>query len=222
MAESMISLPASFLSSRRSRPVWYSAMAWRVGPGDFDMTFGLGTLRCLAGFFAGVSVNLLWRACRSRIDAMRPMLGMAEIPVVLLAFGFVAVAGGNHLSFAAPFVFGALVFCFAAEAGIVSRCMNNAAFRLIGDLSYSIYMTALLVALMFGRGVVAVAGRLGHDIAYETKAVGETFEVFGFRVEGGEVTCARVFGGRAGHHHWRYFALERIGARKRVPKGEVA
>jgi len=48
-----------------------------------------------------------------------------------------------------------------------------------------------------------------------------TFEVFGFRVEQGAIACARVFGGAAGRHHWRYFRLERIGARKRTPKEEA-
>ena len=156
------------------------AVGWRNGHGDFDMTFGLGTLRCVAGFFAGVSVNLLWRASRDRAQTHRGLFGAAEIPVVLLAFGFVAYAGGTPASFAAPFVFGALVYCFAAEAGPMSRAMNNAPFRLLGDLSYSIYMTALLIALVGGRAIVAVAGRLGYEIAHETQAAGETHEVFGF------------------------------------------
>ena len=179
------------LASRKLMPVFAGALvlgalalAWRWSPGDFDMIFGLGTLRCVAGFFAGVAVNLFWRSCREAVAAIRPALGAAEIPVVLLAFGFVAYAGGTPASFAAPFVFGALVFCFAAEAGPVSRLMDCAPFRLVGDLSYSIYMTALLIALVFGRGIVAVAGRLGYDIAHETRAIGETFEVFGFATPG--------------------------------------
>ena len=209
------------IPGRRAMPVIAAALvlgalalAFKFGPGDFDMIFGLGTLRCVAGFFAGVGVNLLWRASRSRTAAYRPALGMAEIPMVLFAFGFVALAGGNLWSFGAPIVFGALVFVFAAEAGPASRAMDTKVFRLLGDLSYSIYMTALLIALVFGRGIVAVAGRFGADIAYETKAVGETFEVFGFATPGVNDLLALVYLGlvvAVSYVTWRF--IERPGRR---------
>jgi peptidoglycan/LPS O-acetylase OafA/YrhL len=147
---------------------------------DLDVTFWLGTLRCFGGFFAGVIVNLLWRRAAPRREALARTLGWCEAPVVILAFAFVALAGGWALSFAAPVVFGCLVFVFAAEAGVVSRAMRTRPFLLLGDLSYSIYMTALLIALVVGRAIVTIARRAGFDIAHTTPVSGETFEVFGF------------------------------------------
>ena len=159
-------------------------LIWRFGPGHLDITFAPGTLRCMAGFFAGVLVNLGWRAGQPSLASMRNSLGLAEIPMVIAVFAFVWFAGNQPLSLAAPFVFGAMVFVFAAEAGIVSRLMSGRAFRFVGELSYSIYMVALFVSLVSGRVLVALAGRLGLNVSREIEVLGENWEVFSFATPG--------------------------------------
>jgi peptidoglycan/LPS O-acetylase OafA/YrhL len=84
---------------------------------------------------------------------------------------FVWASGRGSLGFAAPIVFGLGVFVFAFERGAISRVLTAAPFRLMGELSYSIYMTAFFIALAFNirgsafaeRYAEVVRGRIDHD-----------------------------------------------------------
>jgi peptidoglycan/LPS O-acetylase OafA/YrhL len=151
---------------------------WIYGPGHLDITFAAGTVRCMAGFFAGVLVCLAWRRLRPRLPELRGAMGAAEIPALAFAGAFIWLAGETSASLAAPFVFGAFVFIFTAEAGPVSRLMGGKAFRLIGELSYSIYMTALFLALVSGRLVMVAIAKTGIGVTREISVAGETWEVF--------------------------------------------
>ncbi len=86
-----------------------------------------------------------------------------EVGSVGLALAFVSV-GNGLLSLAAPFVFGALILVFAFQGGVLSALLSGKIGQLLGELSYSIYMTALLVSIPFNRIPVAVAERMGMDI----------------------------------------------------------
>ncbi len=114
-------------------------------PTGMDVTFRFGLARCLAGFFTGVLVHALWLASK---DKMRAVMGSAmELGALALCFAFVWFAGREALSFAAPLVFAVMVYIFAFEGGIVSKNMQSRPFHALGEWSYSIYMTALAVAL---------------------------------------------------------------------------
>jgi peptidoglycan/LPS O-acetylase OafA/YrhL len=86
-----------------------------------------------------------------------------EAAVVAVACAFMAYAGDSRWTFLAPFVFGAMVFVFAAEQGWVSRILQQRAFVALGTLSYSIYMTHPAVYMWLHRGYRFIAPRLGID-----------------------------------------------------------
>ena len=54
--------------------------------------------------------------------------------------GFLAVSGETVVSLAAPLVFGAAVWVFAAEGGAISRAQKSAPGLKLGAWSYSIYL----------------------------------------------------------------------------------
>lgn len=135
-------------------------------PSAMDTTFEYGFPRCLAGFFAGVLACMLWQE-RLRDWSAGRVLGTAlEVGSVALALIFVSYGGKGLASLAAPFVFAGLILVFAFQAGALSAALSGGVGRTLGDLSYSIYMTALLVSIPFNRIPVALAGKMGVDITH--------------------------------------------------------
>jgi peptidoglycan/LPS O-acetylase OafA/YrhL len=151
------------LAGRRAVPVVAGILAlaslavvagWSTN--GMDVTADYGIFRCIAGFFAGLLVHRLWGATRTlRFGVLATPV---ELGAVALAVAFVSLAGTGPASFAAPLVFAAVVWVFAFEAGAVSRLLMGRLPQALGAWSYSIYMTALLVAYGFTK-VVAAAGR---------------------------------------------------------------
>jgi peptidoglycan/LPS O-acetylase OafA/YrhL len=116
---------------------------------DYD----LGLFRCIAGFFTGHLVFRLMRAHPARAPR-RPLLREAAALAAVAAF--VMFAGRTPLEFAAPLVFGAVVWVFALEQGAVSRVLKATPFTRLGLWSYSIYMVhSLLISLVHRAATVA-------------------------------------------------------------------
>jgi peptidoglycan/LPS O-acetylase OafA/YrhL len=153
-----------------------------------DTTFDFGFARCLAGFFSGVLVHALWQRTKdagntwfSKVWSSKAWVnraGVVELLVVGVAFAFVALAGRSTLSLFAPLVFAVMVYVFAFEQGPVSRMLCGAAGQLVGRLSYSIYMTALLISLVFNKGIIALYAKAGHSIAREATVNGHVQTVY--------------------------------------------
>ena len=95
-------------------------------------TFGLA--RGAAGFFTGYLVQRLWRMRPSRAGTW------GEVAMAAAVVGFLAVSGETVVSLAAPLVFGAAVWVFAAEGGAISRALKSAPGLKLGAWSYSIYL----------------------------------------------------------------------------------
>ncbi len=123
-----------------------------VSTNGMDVTFDYGFLRCLAGFFTGVLVLLIWRKLKMRIALPAPTA--VEAAAVALAVAFVTVADRSWLSFAAPFVFAPVVLVFAFQKGAISRALVTRPMQAIGEWSYAIYMTAYFIALFFNLKLV--------------------------------------------------------------------
>jgi peptidoglycan/LPS O-acetylase OafA/YrhL len=139
------------------------ALAFVVASSEsgMDVTFHFGLGRCIAGFFVGTLAYLGWLRWK---DACRlPVAGFTAVEVfsVVLALAFVWVAGHGALSFVAPLVFALVVVVFAFEGGALSRWLMARPFQILGKLSYSIYMTALLVAMILARAFMVVNSRIG-------------------------------------------------------------
>ena len=148
------------------------AVVGAFSPKGMDTTFDFGFARCLAGFFAGVLTYYVWLTW-FRSKSISPLLGtILEIGAIIAALFFVSWAGRTLFSLAAPFVFAALVLVFALQSGWISALLSGKLGHLLGDLSYSIYMTALLVSLPFNRVPVLAADRAGLNIAREHVGAG--------------------------------------------------
>lgn len=130
-------------------------------PTAMDTTFEYGFARCLAGFFAGVITFAVWRWLRATFVPDVATATALECATVAVAVVFVAVSGRTAWALLAPVVFSTLVLAFAYEKGRVSRLLTTKVGLLLGELSYSIYMTALLVSLVFNKAPVLIAGKFG-------------------------------------------------------------
>ena len=100
---------------------------------DLHITFEGGFLRCVFGFAMGVMTY----------HAFRRFGGIGgtgwEVALLSVTIVYVSVAE-NALTFAAPFVFSAMIFVFASQRGMVSRVLEVNVFQMLGLFSYSIYM----------------------------------------------------------------------------------
>jgi len=121
-------------------------------------------LRCLFGFFLGYLTHWLFRArfsAASGAAANSWWPWVTEGAAVIAIVGFVSAVGDGIATLAAPLVFAAAIYVFAHEAGPVSLLLKSKPVRRLGDWSYSIYMTHLLVItvlLELCRGFEKMAG----------------------------------------------------------------
>ncbi len=139
LASALISIGAALLLVMQSKRL-------------MDVSFDLGFVRCLYGFFLGVVGHRFCRAWRTTHAAFGTTVEAAS---VALGFGFVAVAHDNRLAFLSPLVFLLVIFVFAWSDGRVARLLQTRPFVNLGLWSYSIYMTHLFLL-----GVVSMASKL--------------------------------------------------------------
>ncbi|MDB5509598.1 MAG: acyltransferase 3 [Hyphomicrobiales bacterium] len=137
------------------------AIVVSVSHSGMDVTFAYGIFRCIAGFFVGGVTYLAFIRWSARWTASAGRSTWIETVCVCLAIAFVWFAGRGPVSFAAPLVFAGLVFIFAHERGAVSRLLKGRAPQFLGELSYSIYMVALFVAMVAQKAITIVDGRVG-------------------------------------------------------------
>lgn len=155
---------------------WRKRIEWRVfgvlaasslgalviwSEADLATTYRLGFIRCLFGFSLGV---LVWLAHKRRQLSGSTLV---EAAVVALVGLYVALVAEGPLTYLAPPAFAIAVFVFADEGGAISKLLRSRPFRLVGLLSYSIYMLHhfalaryfdLLGAIGRWSGVALVAG----------------------------------------------------------------
>jgi peptidoglycan/LPS O-acetylase OafA/YrhL len=105
-------------------------------------------LRCLFGFSVG---HLAYRLFEARASSCSPAWAafwwpcLAEGSAVLGIAAFVSEAGNGAATVTAPFAFAAAIYVFAQDSGPISRLLRSAPARHLGDWSYSIYMTHMLI-----------------------------------------------------------------------------
>lgn len=116
-----------------------------------DVTYDYGALRCLFGFSVGHLTHRLFSA-RATICPQRWAAfwwpSVAEGAAVLGMVGFVSGVGDGAATMAGPLVFAGAIYVFAHEGGPISRLISSKPARCLGDWSYSIYMTHVLVTIV--------------------------------------------------------------------------
>ena len=119
---------------------------------------GGGLFRCIFGFSFGVLTYLGYRyrlpVRKKKDNAVAASL--IEVAGVTVCLALVSVAGAGPWSLACPAFFSILLLIFAAEEGVVSHMLLSAPMRLIGVLSYSIYMVHEFILARFVNLVAAL------------------------------------------------------------------
>jgi peptidoglycan/LPS O-acetylase OafA/YrhL len=105
----------------------------------FDVYVEFGVLRCLSAFCVGA---VAWNLQRN----MRwPWRGSHEVTVALLAMAIVGASNEATVLLLGPYLCGGLVLVFHRDAGPLTRMLRWTPFRILGPLSYSIYMIHFLL-----------------------------------------------------------------------------
>jgi peptidoglycan/LPS O-acetylase OafA/YrhL len=120
----------------------------RYSPHFMDATYDFGLVRCLYGFSAGVLTQALLAGKIDSGPKSREALWtwtIAEFAVIGAVILFVSAAALHAGGLLAPLLFAFAVALFAHEGGYVSRLMKTRPLLLLGAVSYSIYLTHILV-----------------------------------------------------------------------------
>ena len=143
-------------------------------------------LRSIFGFSVGVMVFALWQKFNTYYMDER-LAFVVEVFCVLFVFIFVTAVAQSKYSLFAPFVFAAVVFVFAAEAGPISSLLKQRIFVNLGTLSYSVY----LIHLFVGRMLVGAANNIetlsGHQLISRVPHEGEIIDVLGLNFAQGNM-----------------------------------
>lgn len=108
---------------------------------NLEVTHDLGALRAMYGFFSGALACYFYGQVLTKRRMTVALATLLETLVFGTAIVFLLVANVSLLSYAAPFVFSAVVIVFAHESGIVSRILRTPPFLFFGRISFSIYLT---------------------------------------------------------------------------------
>lgn len=108
-----------------------------------DSSHDLALYRCLFGFFSGVLLYQVYlfldgQEWDKRINIV--WFSVLEVFALIVCVGFVSLSGVFEVEKYAPVFFAVIVFPFLFGHGIVSTLLRYRVFRLLGKLSYAIYM----------------------------------------------------------------------------------
>jgi peptidoglycan/LPS O-acetylase OafA/YrhL len=123
-----------------------------------DTSNRMGFVRCVLGFSLGVLVKAAFDRLRFGGG------GNAELITLAAVITYVSLVPPGPLTFLAPPLFAVMVFIFAREAGAVSRLLHLPVFRLLGQLSYSIYMIHLFALARYFEITGPLGQRLPADL----------------------------------------------------------
>lgn len=134
-----------------------------VDGNGLDRTFDMALERCLYGFALGMLAHMLHRTGRY-VPTTRNTATLLEAAAVICTVTLVSIATQGRIDLLFPPVFAMVVYVFAGDRGAVSGMLSGRTFKLLGALSYSIYMTHVLIIGRF----VGIAGAIGDRIGIET------------------------------------------------------
>lgn len=117
-----------------------------------------GLFRCMYGFFVGY---VLYRIVIAYGSPLRntASASLAELGSVVAVVAFVSICADTPSRMFAPFVFAVAIWVFAAERGVFSRLLQCRPLVIVGLLSYSIYMSHMMI-ITAGNNALHVAIRL--------------------------------------------------------------
>ena len=120
-------------------------------------------LHAICGFFAGVLVHGAFEGT-GRPNWPRALGTTFEVAAVFFVIAFIASFGRPETTPWATPIFAVAIYVFAAERGALSALLRTSPFQLIGQLSYSIYLTHFVVITSALAGVRLIGETIGLDI----------------------------------------------------------
>ena len=145
-----------------------AAVLWSSGHPNMNITYDLGLIRCIMGFGIGALCSRIQQRRGAKPFAAAASATAGELIMLAVTVVFVVQAGDNRLSFLAPVIFAAVVLIFAQEAGAASRLLRTRPFRLLGRLSYSIYMVHFFVLIVLANAIRSVEPLIGIPLTTMT------------------------------------------------------
>jgi len=120
---------------------------------NMDITYDYAFFRCIAGFFTGVLAAQAYRVFKPKVDTVKAagntgMITVLEAGLLVGSTLFVIYCGGKLQFFVAPVLFLFMVV-FAFDGGAISRFMSGRVFRYLAKISYSVYMTHVIISIAF-------------------------------------------------------------------------
>jgi peptidoglycan/LPS O-acetylase OafA/YrhL len=103
--------------------------------GTLDITFDLGAIRCLCGFFLGAIISRL---------AAAPFPGVLAGAAMLATVTAIATQSGSNEFLVIP-AFGLLIFSLRDDRSSIARAIRFWPLAFLGKISYSIYMVHYIV-----------------------------------------------------------------------------
>jgi len=132
-------------------------------PHNLDSTFDYGFLRGLAGFMTGMVLYIFYQSRRINNVFKKDILSLVCCLAVISAMHF-GINDGLYIP-----LFALLILAFASNNGYVTKLCNNRVLQYLGDISYSIYMTQLII-LFFVPAIINASGITIPKIADKTFA----------------------------------------------------
>jgi len=120
---------------------------------SMDITYDYAFLRCVAGFFMGMIAAKAYDWLKPKAETLKAKnqslpFSILEALTLTASTLFIIYCGGKGQFFVAPFL---LIFMvvFAFDGGIISRFMSAKPFRYLAKISYSTYMTHVIISIAF-------------------------------------------------------------------------
>lgn len=154
--------------------VMYALLFAFDGDRHMDITYDLGFIRCLAGFYLGSGIFRLHQKLGPKLELQGSTQTIAEIACAIgIVFCVSHVPKGNVYVLGAIASFAAAISIFSSKSkGLIGRLLESPMLRKVGTWSFSIYLLHLVC--------FEVAGNMVHH-------------VLGYELEGGIGPIAIVF-----------------------------
>jgi peptidoglycan/LPS O-acetylase OafA/YrhL len=114
---------------------------WKFN-GNIEYTYDYGFLRCLMGFLLGMYSYLFARKLQRRMD--QRLATVTEIGLLGLTGYFLSNISESY-HWIMPFWFAIIIIFFSTETGSVAKLFANPRLRFLGDLSFSYYLTHIVI-----------------------------------------------------------------------------
>lgn len=127
---------------------------------DMNITYDYGFWRCLAGFFTGVLAAASFRLLKPFLNHLSSKtFTVVEVIVIAASTSFVIYAGGKGQFWVGPVIY-IFILMFAFDGGAISRFMSHRVFGYLAKISYSVYLTHVIIAIAFAIVIERLTGRL--------------------------------------------------------------